>query len=220
MNKNNSLNFFPSVMSIATDSIWISTMMKMLLQTGEEIYNHTLNVALLVSCMVKEDEKPDYDPDAVILGALLHDIGYVGTLGKAQGKPVEEMTELEKFIFEQHIKNGVDHISKYTSDQTVIDIVSKHHEYLDGTGYPDGLKAPDIPKHVRIVTAANEFVKTVASHEQAFELDSWSNAKKRVDLLAQNGKIDAEILQLLHKSMFNVGILLGATTTHFQYNDK
>lgn len=51
--------------------------MQMLMQTSTELYNHTINVALLTACIVREDEKRGYDPYEVVLGALLHDIGIV-----------------------------------------------------------------------------------------------------------------------------------------------
>lgn len=115
---NNKSVFFTSyttVMSIATCDTWISNAMQMLMQTSTDLYNHTINVALLTACIVREDVKRSYDPYEVVLGALLHDIGYAGTINKARGKSVDGMTDMEKLLFENHIRFGMDYIKNYIS---------------------------------------------------------------------------------------------------------
>ena len=51
--------------------------------------------------------------------------------------------------------SGLEQVKHHTDDPVVLDIVSMHHEYLNGTGYPNGCRAEDIPPHVRLVSIAN-----------------------------------------------------------------
>ena len=65
------------------------------------------------------------------------------------------MSYMEQLAFDEHISAGLEQVKKHTDDHVVLDIVSMHHEYLNGTGYPNGCRAEDIPPHVRLVSIAN-----------------------------------------------------------------
>ena len=219
-NKSVFFTSYTTVMSIVTSDAWISNAMQMLMQTSTELYNHTINVALLTSCIVREDEKRSYDPYQVVLGALLHDIGYAGTINKSRGKPVDEMTDMEKLLFDNHIRLGIDYVEKYTSSQIVKDIIAMHHEYLDGSGLPAHLDSDHIPKHVRIITVVNEFVNQISNETQRFSLDSLSNTKGKMNALIKNGKIDAEILEVLYKRFGEISGLLESIKSFFYFNEE
>lgn len=94
-------------------------------------------------------------PISLVLGAFLHDIGYIGKGCSACGKNPQSMSYMEQLAFDEHINAGLEQVKKHTDDHVVLDIVSMHHEYLNGTGYPNGCRAEDIPPHVRLVSIAN-----------------------------------------------------------------
>lgn len=212
-NKSVLFTSYTIVMSIATSDTWISNAMQMLMQTSSELYNHTINVALLTACIVREDEKRSYDPYQVILGALLHDIGYAGTINKARGTPVDEMTDMEKLLFEKHIQFGIEYIENHIFAQTVRDIVAMHHEYLDGSGFPAHLTSGHIPRHARIVTVVNEFINQISTETHKFAPGVLLSAKDRMNALTVRGKIDAEILDTLYKRLGVISELLASITT-------
>lgn len=217
---NNKSDFFTSyttVMSIATSDAWISNAMQMLMQTSTELYSHTINVALLASCIVREDGKRDYDPYEVVLGALLHDVGYAGTINKARGKPVGEMTDMEKLLFENHIQFGTDYVKKYTPSKTVRDIISMHHEYLDGSGFPSHLGSEQIPRHTRIITVVNEFLNHISYETQSFSPESLLNAGNEMNTLMENGKLDAEIMEMFYKRLGEISGLMESVTSFFPF---
>lgn len=166
-------------MSIATSNAWISNAMQMLRQTSTELYNHTINVALLTACIVREDEKRSYDPYEVVLGALLHDIGYAGTVNKSREIPIEGMTDMEKMLFENHIQFGMDYIRNHISLQTVKDILAMHHEYMDGSGFLAHLTSAQIPRHARIVTVVNEFINQISCESDKFAPDTLLIAREK-----------------------------------------
>ena len=183
------------------------------MQTNSELYNHTINVALLTACIVRDDEKRSYDPYQAVLGALLHDIGYAGTINKARGISLDEMTDMEKLLFENHIQFGMNYIENHTSSQTIRDIVAMHHEYLDGSGFPAHLMFGHIPRHARIVTVVNEFMNQISTETQKFASESLLRARDNMDVLKNSGKIDAEILDMLYKRLGGISELLTSITS-------
>lgn len=95
------------------------------------------------------------------LAATLHDIGKIGIsldiLDKAGRLDADE-----RRIIEQHPSIGFDCI-RGTRDlpADVAEAVLHHHEYLDGSGYPDRLTAPQIPDLTRIITIADVFAALI-----------------------------------------------------------
>ncbi len=91
------------------------------------------------------------------LGGELHDIGKIGTRDAVLHKPgpltTEEFAEIKR-----HTTDGEAMLSVLRGDHPlVLQIVRWHHERLDGSGFPDGLAADDIPIPVRIVSVADAF---------------------------------------------------------------
>src|SRR5207249_4899838 len=83
------------------------------------------------------------------LGALLRDVGNArlpaGLLSKAT-----ELTPEERAMLERHPVLGEEILTGFKRLSGLLPIVRHHHERLDGTGYPDGLRAEQIPLEVRI----------------------------------------------------------------------
>ncbi|MGH7583388.1 MAG: HD domain-containing phosphohydrolase [Gemmatimonadales bacterium] len=91
------------------------------------------------------------------LGGELHDIGKIGTrdavLNKRSALTDEEFAEVRR-----HTVEGEAMLSMLRGDHPeVLHIVRWHHEHLDGTGFPDGLVADQIPMSARIVSVVDAF---------------------------------------------------------------
>ncbi|MBP9854047.1 MAG: HD-GYP domain-containing protein [Candidatus Omnitrophica bacterium] len=86
--------------------------------------------------------------------ARLHDLGKIGIPDEVLIKP-GPLTDQEWILMKRHPEIGETIIKPITSLRHLCDLVRHHHEKLDGTGYPDGLKAPDISPLVRIMTVAD-----------------------------------------------------------------
>ncbi|HLF90508.1 MAG TPA: HD domain-containing phosphohydrolase [Anaerolineales bacterium] len=82
-------------------------------------------------------------------GALLHDIGKLGVPGSILKKP-GPLDETEWQIIKKHPDYAYDLLSPISFLQPALDIPRYHHEKWDGTGYPRGLKAEQIPLSARI----------------------------------------------------------------------
>jgi len=97
-------------------------------------------------------------PTAVVrdieIGATLHDIGKVGVPESILLKP-GRLTPAEFDVVRQHPLIAMEIIRPVGLSQTTLDAVRSHHERIDGTGYPDGLKGSDIPLAGRILAVAD-----------------------------------------------------------------
>jgi putative nucleotidyltransferase with HDIG domain len=89
-------------------------------------------------------------------GGLLHDIGKLGVPPEILDK-ADKLSLEEEGIMRGHVGMGVRIIEPIVGDAEVIPIVSQHHEYFDGTGYPSGLTGENISLGARIFAMADCF---------------------------------------------------------------
>jgi putative two-component system response regulator len=83
-------------------------------------------------------------------GGIVHDIGKVAVPERILLKP-ERLTSEEWYIMKQHPAVGERICAPLRSFRMVLPIIRHHHEKLDGTGYPDGLRGDEIPLTARIL---------------------------------------------------------------------
>jgi putative nucleotidyltransferase with HDIG domain len=97
------------------------------------------------------------DIERLLLGALVHDLGKVAVPVGILEKP-GELDAVEMAVMREHPIIGRRMLEENGGfEQETIDVVAQHHEYLDGSGYPDGRTAPDISDLVRVITIADIF---------------------------------------------------------------
>lgn len=90
------------------------------------------------------------------VGTLLHDIGKIGVRDAILNKP-GRLTEEEFEQMKQHTIIGYEICRPLNLSEGVLLLIRNHHERLDGTGYPDGLKGGELPLSLRIVCVADAF---------------------------------------------------------------
>jgi response regulator RpfG family c-di-GMP phosphodiesterase len=90
------------------------------------------------------------------LGALLRDIGNA-KLPPALVQTAGELTPSERELVERHPILGEEVLKGLSPLRAILPIVRSHHERLDGGGYPDHLRADQLPLEVRVVTVADRF---------------------------------------------------------------
>jgi len=105
--------------------------------------------------------------------AKLHDIGKIGTPDEVLHKE-GHLTEQERSLMQRHTEIGESIIKPIRSLGHLCDLIRYHHEKLDGSGYPDGLKASDISPLVRILTICDIFdaITTDRSYRKKFTKDA------------------------------------------------
>ena len=128
-----------------------------MLKTSEYTYKHSVNVAVLSILTAQSLGYETSDIKNIALGALLHDVGKMRVDQSIITKP-SKLTDDERKEIEKHPKYGYDLLKNIKSlSFTAKQIVLFHHEKLDGTGYPFGLKGIEIPEFVRIVTICDMY---------------------------------------------------------------
>ncbi|MDP5134714.1 HD-GYP domain-containing protein [Rheinheimera baltica] len=123
----------------------------------EGMYYHVLNVSTLSMMLAKNLNLSAEQIKLVGLGALFHDIGKV----KIPSQIIRKTTPLttpEENLLKLHTKYGADLVKLVeTYPIEAYAIIEQHHEYIDGSGYPNGLKGNAIDPLAKIVAVVNEF---------------------------------------------------------------
>jgi len=86
--------------------------------------------------------------------ALVHDIGKINIPSEILNKP-GKLSSLEEALVREHCRYGWEILEKVDFPWAVADIVLQHHEHMDGSGYPNGLKGEEIMQEARILTVAD-----------------------------------------------------------------
>lgn len=121
---------------------------------GEEIYHHSLNVTTLSMMIARDIKLPQEVASVLATGALLHDVGHKNISEKVLTK-MDPLTQAEKHLYEMHCHYGVEIGERLGFPRATLGIIRDHHEFFDGTGYPNGLKGEAIGVLPRIVAIAN-----------------------------------------------------------------
>jgi len=116
-------------------------------------------------------------------GAVLHDIGKIGTADTVLNKP-GALTPEERAWIEQHPVAGWEIVRQAPSLHAALEVVRHHHERWDGTGYPDGLAGTAIPLQARMAAVAD--VWDALTSERAYRA-AWSPQRALDHLVAGVG---------------------------------
>jgi len=123
---------------------------------------HQRKVALLSSAIAKELRLSDYDIEGIYLTGLLHDIGKISIPLSILSKP-SRLNNPETMIIKLHPQDAYEILKAIEFPWPVAQTVLQHHERLDGSGYPNGLKGDEIILNARILGVA-DVVEAMSSH--------------------------------------------------------
>lgn len=132
------------------------------------------------------------DRAVICYAALLHDVGKIGVSDGVLNKPGPLLPE-ERDLMRSHVRVGHDLLSKVPALSSVADVVLHHHEWYDGSGYPDGLKGDQIPVAARIVCCVDAYCAMITkrSYKEAYSVD-----RAREELLRCSGtQFDPRVVQ-------------------------
>ena len=161
---------------------------------NHETLAHTVTVAVIARALAKKSRLPDSMCEEVYLAGLVHDIGKIRVPkeilcfpGRLEGDMLKEMQR--HVVYTKEILEG-------SFSYKIVDIASNHHEKLDGSGYPRGLRAIDLSIGDKIIAVADiaSALYCKRSYKTAFP------AEKIISILegdAKNGKLDKRIVEHL-----------------------
>ncbi|GAC1486310.1 MAG: HD-GYP domain-containing protein [Candidatus Limnocylindrales bacterium] len=113
-------------------------------------------VAALAGALAAGLGLPNEDADAIYVASLLRDVGELGIDRRILDTP-GHLTPEQREIVERHPLLGETILATLAFLSPVAAIVRAHHERWDGTGYPGGLRAEDIPIGARVVAVADAY---------------------------------------------------------------
>ncbi|MEI6412714.1 MAG: HD domain-containing phosphohydrolase [Pseudomonadota bacterium] len=123
---------------------------------------HQYRVSLLATSIAGEF---GLDPGRMLglrMGAMIHDIGKIYLPSEILSRP-GRLADVEFALVKTHSEVGRDIVSHVEFPWPVADMIHQHHERLDGSGYPQGLKGDEILLEAQILTVA-DVVEAMASH--------------------------------------------------------
>src|SRR5260370_33288041 len=115
---------------------------------------HSRRVALFAIKLLNEMHGTPEQLKCLAMGAWLHDIGKLAIPDAILLKP-GALTEEERRIMQDHVRIGYDLVKRIPFLADAAEIILTHHERWDGSGYPRGLKGPDIPLNARIFSVVD-----------------------------------------------------------------
>ena len=119
-------------------------------EVDEYTYVHSISVSALCISFAQGLAFEAAQIKQIGIGGLLHDIGKMKVPPDILNKP-GPLTEKEFEIMKRHVKDGETTLEQYPNlDQDCTCVTSHHHERLDGTGYPAGLKGDEISEFGQI----------------------------------------------------------------------
>jgi len=171
-------------------------------------HDHLQRVRVYAMEVAKELVLSQEETEALRAASVLHDIGKLAIPEHIISKP-GRLTPEEFEKMKIHPIIGAEILEQVHFPYPVVPIVRSHHEKWDGSGYPDGLRAEEIPIGARILSAV-DYLDALASHRQyrpALPLD-----KAMAEVVAQSGKsFDPAVVQILQRRYIELEKLAHAT---------
>ncbi|MGB9836315.1 MAG: HD domain-containing phosphohydrolase, partial [Candidatus Saccharicenans sp.] len=123
---------------------------------------HQRRVAQLAEAISLEMRLPEAQIEGIKFAAEIHDIGKIYVPAEILSKPTK-LTELEYTIIKTHPQAGYDILKNIEFPWPIAQIVLQHHERINGSGYPNGLKNGEILLEAKILAVA-DVVEAMSSH--------------------------------------------------------
>ena len=123
---------------------------------------HSQNVKTISVDIGRVMRVNDAELEALEWGGLLHDVGKIGVPDHVLNKP-ERLTREERMIMNSHPVLGAQIIEPVAKLAAELPIIRHHHEWYNGSGYPDRLIGDEIPKLARVLHVADAFEAMTAA---------------------------------------------------------
>ncbi|MCX5802236.1 MAG: PAS domain S-box protein, partial [Proteobacteria bacterium] len=123
---------------------------------------HQKRVSNLARAIAKEMDLSDVTIDGIRMVGAIHDIGKISIPAEILSKP-GKLSEIEFGLIKTHSQIGYNILKDIEFPWPIAHIILQHHERLNGSGYPRGLKGEDILLEARILAVA-DVVEAMASH--------------------------------------------------------
>ncbi|MCF6290010.1 MAG: HD domain-containing protein [Desulfobacterales bacterium] len=123
---------------------------------------HQKRTTNIARCIAQEMGLSEEQIDGIRMAGVVHDLGKISIPAEILSKP-GKINEVEFSLIKNHPLAGFEILKEIEFQRPVAQIVLQHHERMDGSGYPYGLKGEDILLEARIIAVA-DVIEAMASH--------------------------------------------------------
>jgi putative nucleotidyltransferase with HDIG domain len=123
---------------------------------------HQKRVSDLAAAIATEMHLSEFQIEGIRMTGIIHDLGKIQVPAEILSKP-GKISELEYEIIKTHAQVGFNLLKDIEFPWPIAQMVFQHHENMDGSGYPQGLKGDEIIIEARILTVA-DIVEAMSSH--------------------------------------------------------
>ena len=156
---------------------------------------HERHVVQIAMAVAEKMDMPKERREGLRIAAALHDVGKMYVPMEILSKP-GKLSDLELSMIKVHPTYSHEVLKEIDFPWPVADIVLQHHERMDGSGYPQGLKGEDILLEARILAVA-DVIEAMASHRPYRSASTLNKAlaeiKKNRGLLYDAAVVDATL---------------------------
>ena len=164
---------------------------------------HSNRVSRIAEAMCREMNLPESEIEIIKWAGLLHDVGKIGIRDDILLKE-GPLDREERILMNQHPTIGAEIVAPARQLSSEAPLIKTHHEWFNGSGYPDGVEALDIPLGARILgiadayeamTSARPYRKKALSHEIAVsELTKYAGIQFDPEIVPILIGLDREVL--------------------------
>jgi len=182
-------------------------------ETGSHLDRMSRYSRLIANALADEYRLDDSYIEHIFMFSPLHDIGKIGIPDNILLKQ-DKLDETEKVVMNTHVEKGCEIIDELLQNfglqgfahmDVLRNIAMSHHEAINGTGYPQGLRGDEIPLESRIVAVADVFDALTSKRPYK---EAWSN-EKAIDMLRElsGEKLDKFCVNALLDNMDQVELI-------------
>jgi putative nucleotidyltransferase with HDIG domain len=161
---------------------------------------HSDRVAYFAGIVGRAFNLPDHDQETLRIGGIFHDIGKIGTSDEIL-KKTEMLSGQEYEVIKQHPLKGAHILSAMSMFEDAVPLIKCHHEWVDGTGYPYGLKEEEIPFLGRILSVSDAFDAMTSTRHYRSKLNI-ENAKDQL-IKGSGTQFDRTVVDMFIKVIIN-----------------
>jgi HD-GYP domain-containing protein (c-di-GMP phosphodiesterase class II) len=166
-------------------------------------YCHSMMVTGHAVAFSKNLGMPEAHQIFLGLGGLIHDLGKIKIPLSILDKP-GALSEGERNLIDKHPLFSKEILKSHEEiPKEVVELAVSHHEFLDGSGYPDKLSGDQIPQAVRMMTIADIF--SALTEKRAYK-DSYSPRQAIGVMSGMEGKLDEGLLRTFRDSVLDTDL--------------
>ena len=177
-------------------------------QPARFVASHGLNTAQVLARVVRDKAELRCTPVEAVLAAMLHDVGMLGVDPAILARP-GPVNDAERRAIEAHTHAGAEMLTRLLPGGAwLAEAALGHHERLDGTGYPGGLRDQQIAPLTRLIAVCDIYAALCTPRPHRPALDTRTALTDTL-LLAEGGGLDRyQAERLLQLSFYPVGSLV------------